>query len=101
MIHLKYPYFNLKYLTDKGIHALIITKQIFENKDYNIFSIEKFCNDHNIKLIIGINYGLYGYIITSSFHKHIIVDSDGEVCESGYMKNYTITDKYIEFVLKN
>ena len=95
----KISHFNLKYLTDKGIHALIITKQIFENKDYNIFSIEKFCNDHNIKLIIGINYGLYGYI-TSSFHKHIIVDSDGEVCESGYIENCTIKDKYIEFVVE-
>lgn len=92
-------HFNLKYLTDKGIHALIITKQIFENKDYNIFSIEKFCNEHNIKLIIGINYGLHGYI-TSSFYKHTIVDPDGEVCESGYIENYTITDKYIEFVVE-
>ena len=92
-------HFNLKYLTDKGIHALIITKQIFENKDYNIFSIEKFCNVHNIKLIIGINYGLYGYI-TSSFHKHTIVDSDGEVCESGYIENYNISEKCIEFTVE-
>ena len=92
-------HFNLKYLTDKGIHTLIITKQIFQNKKYDIFSIEKFCNENNIKLIIGINYGLYGYI-TTSFHKHTIFDSDGEVCESGYIENYSTSDKCIDFTIE-
>ena len=95
----KISHFNLKYLTDKGIHALIITKQIFENKDYNLFFIEKFCNQNNIKLIIGINYGLYGYI-TSSFYKHTIIDSNGEVCESGYIENYHVSEEYIEFTVE-
>ena len=66
---------DMSYIVKNNINAVIITK-IY---NYDILNIDKFCVENNIKLILGINYELEGYVF-SNFNNHTITDKDGEFC---------------------
>jgi ubiquitin-activating enzyme E1 len=81
---------NFNNIIKNKINAIIITKI----SNHNIFNIDAWCHKNKVKLIIGINYELEGYIF-SNFIDHTITDKDGEPCVSGFIEDYSIENNVI------
>lgn len=86
---------DMSYIVKNNIKAVIITKI----SNYDILNIDKFCVENNVKLILGINYELEGYVF-SNFNNHTITDKDGEFCVSGFVEEYTKTEETINITVE-
>ena len=66
---------------------------------YSIAKLENYCMDNDIKFILCVNHGFYGYIF-SNFGNHCVTDIDGEICETGFIEDIKINDDNIELTIE-